>query len=215
MLSECLEKAIFSGQETRENHQQTEMGNNCIFPNYVDSKSQFLLSFPFPRTAQRHGNSIGRVGRRVFQRRRKKRGGFPPFPRRQTCGVAAELSRGHTTRIAFPSIHRLKPPHPPASLRTTYTSISLLPATCQRGHQSLSACLAGRINGPSLEQVLTLLQQTSTEPPIRNLVLQHQHRPASRHLCSSVCSMSVRYWRVAAATEEISTGSVKPIHGKM
>lgn len=114
MLSECLEKAIFSGQETREKRPETEMGNNCIFPNYADSKPQFLLSIPFPRTAQCHGNSIGRVGRVVFQRRRKRRGGFPSFPCRQTCGVAAELSRGHTTHIAFPSIHRLKPTHPPA-----------------------------------------------------------------------------------------------------
>lgn len=146
MLSECLEKAIFSGQETREKRPETEMGNNCIFPNYADSKPQFLLSIPFPRTAQCHGNSIGRVGRVVFQRRRKRRGGFPSFPCRQTCGVAAELSRGHTTHIAFPSIYRLKPTHPPLPLLCVsahHLHVNFSPACHLPRRSSISFCLSG------------------------------------------------------------------------
>lgn len=207
MLSECLEKATFSGQETREKRPETEMGNNCIFPNYADSKPQFLLSIPFPRTAQCHGNSIGRVGRVVFQRKRKRRGGFPPSPCRQTCGVAAELSRGHTTHIAFPSIH---PPAPPPSL----------PLSAPLTRQFLS-CL------PLAKAVINLflpvwLAESMGRPCSRcwhccngRACSRLTPTPASRHLCSSACSMLMKSSRVAAATEKISTGSVKPIHGKM
>lgn len=96
---------------------------------------------------------------RLFVKGGGRRKGFPPplfspFPR-QTCGEAAELSRGHTTHIASAPIHpmrRLKiahphprppPPLPPLvspSLYSAYMSISLLAATCQHSHQSL--CLS-------------------------------------------------------------------------
>lgn len=40
--------------------------------------------------------------------REEKRRGFPSFLPRQTCGVAAELSRGHTTHIASNNAERKK-----------------------------------------------------------------------------------------------------------
>lgn len=176
MLSECLKKAIFSGQETREKRPETEMGNNCIFPNYVDSKPQFLLPFPFPEQPNTMATASGDWVRLLFKGGGGKREEASPL---SLSGrhVVELLSCHEDTPHILPSPAstdaqtETRPPSPAsASLCTIYTSISLLPATCQRGHQSLSVCLAGRINGPSLEQVLTLLQRTRMQPPNRNLV---------------------------------------------
>lgn len=157
------------------------MGNNCIFPNYVDSNPQFLLSFPFPEQPNTMATaSSDWVG--LFFKGGKKERRVPPFPLRQTCGVAAELSRGHTTHIAFPCIRRCTDRNSLALPRLS-RSLSLLstPLTCQflsclplaNAVINLFVCLAGRINGPSLEQVLTLLQWTRMEPPNRNSVFHH------------------------------------------
>lgn len=105
----------------------------------------------------------------------KKRGEASPlsFPGRR--GVAAELSQGHTTHIASNNAESEKkkemknelplPPSIPSSLSTAYMSISLTAAAHQHSHQSLSVCLAGKINGPSLRQVLMPLQSTRLGPP--------------------------------------------------
>lgn len=104
-----------------------------------------------------------------------------PSPR-QTCGEAAELSRGHTTHIASAPIHpmrRLKIAHPhphpppppllpPPPLALLRLHVNFSPG-CHLPTQSsisLSVCLAGRINGLSLEQVLIPLQcYKAVEPP--------------------------------------------------
>lgn len=90
-----------------------------------------------------------------FERRREEER-LPPFLPRQTCGVAAELSRGHTTHIASAHIYRcadwksLALPSISPSLYTAYMSMSLLAATCRHSHQSLrlSALLAESMGCP-------------------------------------------------------------------
>lgn len=135
------------------------------------------------RRLPRHGNSIRRPGEAVCERRREEErlppSPFSPFPR-QTCGEAAELSRGHTTHIASAPIHpmrRLKIAHPhphppPASSRLSLALLRLhvnFSPGCHLPTQSsisLSACLAGGINGLSLQQVLIPLQcYKAVEPP--------------------------------------------------
>ena len=63
---------------------------------------------PITRTPQRHGNSIRQPSVRLLWEEERGEERLPPFLPRQTCGVAAELSRGHTTHVSAPSL-----PHSP------------------------------------------------------------------------------------------------------
>lgn len=104
----------------------------------------------------------------------RRRGKASPFLSQADmwCSCWAVTRTHHTHRLhSHPSMHRLNPPPPPLPHSPPLMSISLLAATCQHSHQSLSVCLAGRINGMSLEQVLIQLQCTRLEPPDLNILL--------------------------------------------
>lgn len=131
--------------------------------------------------------------RRVQEEKRDER--LPLFLPRQTCGVAAELSRGHTTHIASAHIHcctdwNPPPPHPPLHLSLTlhHLHVNFSPG-CHLPTQSsisLSVCLAGRINGLSLEQVLILLRCTRLGPPDWNILLHQYHWPILKRVFAFV-----------------------------
>lgn len=130
----------------------------------LTASHSFCSPSPFPEQPSAMATASGERGGLFFKGGGKRRGGFPPFPRRQTCGVAAELSRGHTTHIAFPSIHRLKPTHPPApppplplSAPLTRQFLSCLPLATVVINLFLPVWLAESMGRP-LQQVLTLLQ---------------------------------------------------------
>lgn len=176
----------------------------------LTASHNFCSPSPFPEQPNAMATASGEWGGLFFKGGGKRRGGFPPFPRRQTCGVAAELSRGHTTHIAFPSIHGLKPTHPPLPrlcLSAHHLHVNFSPACHLPRRSSISFCLSGWRNQWA---VLAAGADTAAkdEPAAAPA-------PVSRHLCSSACSMLMKSSRVAAATEKIPTGSVKPIHGKM
>lgn len=102
------------------------MGNNCTFPNYVDSNPQFLFSFLFPGQPNTMATASGDWVRLFFKKGGEEEKRLPPFPHRQTWG-AAELSQGRTTHIAFHCIHRCTDWNSPALPRRSLST----PLTCQ------------------------------------------------------------------------------------
>lgn len=115
-----------------------------------------------------------------FERRREEER-LPPFPSQADMWYScwAVTRTHHTHRLySHPPMHRLEIAHPPLHLSLSlslHLHVNFSPG-CHLPTQSSispSVCLAGRINGLSLEQVLILLQWTRLEPPDWNSLL-HQ-----------------------------------------
>lgn len=152
-----------------------------------------MLSFPFPEQPNAMATASGDWVRLFFKGGAKEKR-LPPLPSQADVEelLSCHEDTPHISPFPASTDAQNKSPRPPSvspSLYTTYMSISLLPATCQRGHQSLSVCLDGRINGLSLEQVLTPLHWTRMEPPNRNPGLHHQHGPV-QNTCAHLCIQS-------------------------
>lgn len=192
MLSERLNKGIFSGQETTSEKRpaRERERNNCTFPNYVDSNPHFLLSFPFPEQPNAMATASGDWVRLFFKGGEKEKRLPPPFPLRQTWRSCWAVTRTrHTCCLSLhPQMHRTKVPAlPRLSLSLHHLHVNFSPACHLPTWSSISFCLSRwQINGLSLEQVLTLLHWTGMEPPNRNSALHHQHWPVQDtcvHLC--------------------------------
>lgn len=101
------------------------LGDNC--PRFFFSLCLCVRQLPEHRNAM--ANSIRRPVWGCFEkeeRRREREERLPLFLPRQTCVVAAELSRGHTTHLASARIHRSpRSPSPPLHLPRSP------PLTCQ------------------------------------------------------------------------------------
>lgn len=180
------------GREKKQS--KAEMGDNCILSQYRWQQPTDFSPCHLPEHPYTMATASGSKKRLFLKEEERTEERLPPFLPRQTCGIAAELSRGHHTHrfCSHPTMQRLEeksspPPYVSLALHRLHVNFSHGYHSPTQSSISVSDCLAGRINGPSLEQVLIPLQCTRLEPPDSNILLHQYQRPISCAFCHDFC----------------------------
>lgn len=228
------------GRRSERGEKKGEMGDNCILPQF---RWQQLTVFSLCLWVSVHANYQNTptpwqqhqaASVRLFseERRREERRGFPlSFPTRHVVLLlSCHEDTPHTSPLLlFTDAQTENPPPAPTppglsvTLHHLHVNFSLGCHLPTQSSISLSVCLAGRINGLSLEQVLILLQWTRPGPPDWNTLLHQYHWPISKaHLCfcqfsHDFCLWNPGGWLQCFANEKIPIVLVtsNPIHGKL